>query len=399
MMRCLWLARTMPFPQTSGDRIYTANVATALANTGVLIRFVGLAGDTPPEQINGIEWQVVSGKAKRIWHSLLSLKPLVGARFATAPYRASVAQLAKEHKWDVVVIDQYAMGWVLSMRHVFHHHPPAFVFFTHDHEESVTLRQLKASNIGVFNRLFLLQNYLKTRWSERATARMSDLLTTVTEEDRQLFQSMAPTVPMLALLPGYSRLHNAPIRRLEQSVPRRVVLFGSYKWSVKQENLRLFMEHAGCRITNANIEVHIVGDMTEEFKVEMESRYKTATFTGFVSNPDRYLNARIAIVAEPIGGGFKLKFLDYIFRGLPIAALDVCTSGLPQAVRAGILTYPDLAALAEGVIQVIDDTDLLDTIQRKTYEAARELFNWEDRGRDFNQAIKAVSRPSPLSSV
>jgi hypothetical protein len=45
----------------------------------------------------------------------------------------------------------------------------------------------------------------------------------------------------------------------------------------------------------------------------------------------------MAVIAEPIGGGFKLKLLEYIFNRVPVASLAVCTHGLPEHLRAHML--------------------------------------------------------------
>jgi hypothetical protein len=42
-MKCLWLSRILPFPQTAGDRIYSLNLAKSLARAGAEVTFVGFA--------------------------------------------------------------------------------------------------------------------------------------------------------------------------------------------------------------------------------------------------------------------------------------------------------------------------------------------------------------------
>jgi glycosyltransferase involved in cell wall biosynthesis len=394
MRSCLWLARAMPFPLTAGDRIYTTKLATALAAADVAITFCGLAADVPPEPVRNITWRIIAGQPLSQLRALMSMLPLVGARFATRAYRRAVAELAVSRPWDVVVIDQYGMGWVLALRRLFADRP-VFVFLTHDHEETVTQRQYRDPAIGIVKRLYLAQNYLKTRRLERATARGCDLLTTITAEDAALFARQAPRVPSVVLLPGYDGPRMAA-RRIDAAVPRAAVSFGSYRWSAKQANLKLFMAEAGRRIVDAGIALNIVGDMADDFRAQMRSRHPQAVFTGFVADPAPYLDARLAIVAEPIGGGFKLKLLEYVFRRLPILALESCVAGFPAAIRRHMLIYPDLAALAQGVVAVIDDTAMLDRLQAGAFHEAEHLFAWSDRGTALNSAIDAAK---PRQSV
>jgi len=396
MLSCLWLARAMPFPLTAGDRIYTTKLATALAAADVAITFCGLAADVPPAPVRNITWRIIAGQPLSQLRALLSILPLVGARFATRAYRRTVAELAVSRPWDVVVIDQYGMGWVLALRKLFADRP-IFVFLTHDHEETVTQRQYRDPTIGLAKRLYLAQNYVKTRRLERATARACDLLTTITEEDAALFARHAPHVPSVVLLPGYDG-PRAATRRIDAATPRAAVSFGSYRWSAKQANLKLFMEEAGRRIADAGIALNIVGDMADDFRSQMRVRHPQAIFTGFVADPTPYLDARLAIVAEPIGGGFKLKLLEYVFRRLPILALESCVAGFPEAIRKHMLIYPDLASLGRGVVDAIDDTALLDRLQAGAFHEAEDLFAWSDRGAALRSAIEAAKRRKSIAA-
>jgi glycosyltransferase involved in cell wall biosynthesis len=179
-------------------------------------------------------------------------------------------------------------------------------------------------------------------------------------------------------------------RRIDSETPRAVVLFGSYRWSAKVANLRAFLDQADDVLAAAGIELRIVGDIADDIRSDLEKRYPSARFTGFVADPAPHLNARLAVLAEPIGGGFKLKLLDYIFNRLPIAALDVCAAGLPAAVQDHMILQPDTAALLRKVIEVIDNFALLNEMQQKAYVAADGAFDWQARGRGFFDAINRL---------
>jgi glycosyltransferase involved in cell wall biosynthesis len=385
-LRCLWLARAMPFPWTAGDRIYTAKLAGALAAAGVDVTFAGLEGEAPPSAMPGIRWHIVPGAQRGKQASLASPMPLVAARHATPAYKTAVSELAARGPWDAVVVDQYGMGWVLRNPALLAGRP-VVVFVTHDHEESVTGMQWQDRTAGLPKRLALLQNHLKTRWFERWIARRSDLITTITEADAALFGAHVPDTPVLPLVPGYDGTRVAE-RAVGPDRPRAVVLFGSYRWSAKQANLRIFLDQADPLFAAAGVEIRVVGDMPEDFRRALEGRYRAARFTGFVEDPAPHLaGARLAVVAEPIGGGFKMKLLEYIFNRVPVAALEVCASGLPGEVRAQMLLAPELDGLLQAVLAAIDDVPRLDALQRGAFLAADGAFDWADRGFALRDAM------------
>jgi glycosyltransferase involved in cell wall biosynthesis len=386
-MRVLWLARTLPFPWTMGDRIYTAQLAMSLAQAGAEITFVGHSIDAPVQDCPGITWVAVPGGLRGNLAGVVSAMPLVAARHRTPAYVQEVDRQLGQKTWDVVIIDQYGMGWALPDRRA--RPKTRFVFLTHDHEESVTKLQARDPSASWPKRMFLLQNHLKTRRFERKIARACELLSVITEADADHFAATAPGIPSVVLTPGYSG-RRVLDRRIDSETPRAVVLFGSYRWSAKVANLRAFLDQADDVLAAAGIELRIVGDIADDIRSDLEKRYPSARFTGFVADPAPHLNARLAVLAEPIGGGFKLKLLDYIFNRLPIAALDVCAAGLPAAVQDHMILQPDTAALLRKVIEVIDNFALLNEMQQKAYVAADGAFDWQARGRGFFDAINRL---------
>ncbi len=388
-MNCLWLSRAIPFPLITGDRTYSAKLAEAFAATGIAITFVGLAGDSSPEPIKNIEWRAVGGAQRSRVTSLISALPLVAARHCTSQYRAELCRLLRSKSWDIIVIDYCGMGWVLRYLRQFTTGSSILVFVTHNHEENVTRQQWKETRAAAGERLYLLQNYLKMRRLEQATCRVSDLLTAITETDAAQFQRTMPHARIITLTPGYdgSRMEH---RQITTDTPRAAVMFGGYRWSVKQTNLRLFLDHTDANMHKSGIEIRIVGDIPAELRSEFERRYLAARFTGFVEDPVPHLNARLGVVAEPIGGGFKLKLLDYIFNRVPVVALESCVVGLPDAVKRHVLTVQGLPALSDCVAAVIDDVDQLNTMQQCAFEAAERAFHWADRGKAMHAAILAI---------
>ena len=64
--------------------------------------------------------------------------------------------------------------------------------------------------------------------------------------------------------------------------------------------------------------------------------------------------ARLAVVAEPIGGGFKMKMLEYVFNRVTVASLAACTAGLPEALTASMAVFPDMADDARTLLRLAD---------------------------------------------
>jgi glycosyltransferase involved in cell wall biosynthesis len=394
-LRGLWLAREVPFPADMGDRIYSGNLAKALADAGTDLTFVGLQSESnhPPPTDWPLKWSTVADHRRGAIRALISTMPSVAASFATAAYRRHVHSLARE-RWDFIVIDQLALGWALEVvQSAFAHgERPVLVHVAHNHESSLWESFYREFDGLILKRLVLWQNYVKTRAFERMIASRADLVTVITEEDAAKFSQDVPGIRTIVLKPGFNGVVSSRAV-ISAETPRRVVLLGSFRWSAKQENLRQFVKIADPIFAKRGIEFLVVGPIPENIAGELERTSSATRFAGFVEELQPVLDtARIAVVPEAIGGGFKLKFLDYVFGRMPVATLARATAGLPDEIRQAMLCTDTLSQLALGIADLIDNLAELNAMQERALRYGTELFRWSDRGDDLLSAIHECAR-------
>jgi glycosyltransferase involved in cell wall biosynthesis len=163
---------------------------------------------------------------------------------------------------------------------------------------------------------------------------------------------------------------------------------GSFRWVVKQENLRRFIELADPIFLQHGIELDVVGDVPDPLLATLQRRVRATRFHGFVQDPSRLLgNARMAVVPEAIGGGFKLKFLDYFFARVPVVTLTQAIAGLPAQLRQETFSAATLGQLVESVVSNIDRLDELNRMQANCFTLSSARFRWPDRGRNLLDAL------------
>lgn len=398
MTRGLWITRALPFPMNTGDSIYTAGLVRAVADAGAALTVVGF----PPQPADAlpagwpVRWLTVAGARHGTLRALASPLPLVAAMHATAAYRAQIEALADE-AWDFVVFDQHGTGWALApflrRRRA---GGPVLVHVAHDHEAAVSRALALGFRGSAFKRLGLWQNALKTGAMERRIVRSVDLVTAITDEDAAQFAATAPQAARVVLTPGYGGSAVAE-RHIDATVPRHVVMVGNYHWMAKAENLRQFVAAADAAFHAHGITLHVLGAMAPALAQELARSTRATVLHGYVADSaPHFAAARIAVVPEQIGGGFKLKFLDYIFSRVAVASLGHATAGLPEPVRQAMICRDDLPALVQAIVETIDDTERLSELQQRAYAAAQARYRWADRGRDLLAAVQRVaSRRAP----
>ena len=396
MVDLLWLARSIPLPANSGDKVYTGKLVSKVAELGARVTFVGLTdqkGDWDFADLDSnVTWKIVPGKLRSTFSALLDSKPMVAARYGTLAYRRLVRRLLESGTPQVVILDQYGLVFALNDLRVAKFAGP-IVHIAHDFETQVT-RDLAAIYPG--NRLRktgLTLNAAKTARAELKLAQASDLVATLTEHDARAFRQIGARRTVV-LPPGYDHpVGEAIWSQTERQ--RRVVMIGSFEWTAKQVNLSHFLSVADARFAEAGIGIDIVGTVPADLRAAWEPKLKATKFHGFVKDLTSFFRqSRFGLNIERTGGGFKLKSLDYIFNGLPVAALQGSFEGIPGCVSRHFLVAETAQTLCEAMIATIEDETRLRTMQAGALSAAQNTFSWRKSAQNLLTAIDGLNAES-----
>src|SRR5579863_3167387 len=395
-MRCLWLTLADPDPPLDGLFVYSGGLIRALAGAGAETVVLGLRRpesvkvDNAREQ--GVVWRLAPHEPLSHWASVASCLPHLANRCRTSAMRELLRTLLGEEHWDAIVFDSISAGWALSA--VLERYPrgarrPLLVYISHNHEESLRA-SLVPNRQGVLKRQAQRLDATKVTRLERALVRAVDLVTAITPEDRELYRRRWPEKRIEVLMPGYSG-RMVTERRITSALPRRAVLVGSFDWIAKRLNLEEFVRVADPIFAAQGIELQVIGSGGKTFLAELGRTLSATRFIGTVERVEPYVkDARLAIVPERHGGGFKLKVLDYIFNRIPIFALNGSVAGVPLRHDESILLFPDQRSLALGILQAIDDVARLDDLQNAAFHACQGAFDWRSRGDQLMSAMASI---------
>jgi hypothetical protein len=187
-VRCLWIARYLPYPLDEGAKIYSAHLAQSLAEAGLAVRFVGF-GDAAavPQSAAGVEWLSVPGTRRNKALAAFSPWPIAAAIDASPAY-AELLEAQLRERWDAVLLDGYGSGWALDRCLAYRAQPrscpPILVHVSHNHEEILWHAMATQARGSAFRRWALKRNADKVARLERRLVGSVDLLTSITDEDR-----------------------------------------------------------------------------------------------------------------------------------------------------------------------------------------------------------------------
>lgn len=389
-MRCLWITRQDPRPADSGDLIYSLGLLRALAATGsvrltVLAHHAHGTFDALPE-IDFVLPAMVPEKSPR---SLLTKFPSDAYRLGNPEMRRELRKLLVATTFDRVVIDQAASGWALDLL------PPGLplLYLSHNHEATVRTEVASSGEGSLPLRLALKRDAANYARLERALCARASGISAITPRDEAAFRAEFPDKRYAVLSPGYDKeLPDGDPPEIITATPRRVVLAGTFEWIAKRRNLEGFLKAASAPFAEAGIEFHVVGKASPVYFRELAERYPRVKFEANVPSMEPYLrDARIGLIPESLGGGFKLKALDYIFRGLPLASIEPALSGLPLVPGEDCIAATTAEELAAAVTRHIDDLEFLNHAAKTALERCRGAFRWSDRGQTLAKLLNDLT--------
>ncbi|HZB52612.1 MAG TPA: glycosyltransferase [Reyranella sp.] len=397
-MHCLWLTLADPDPATNGQLIYSKGLIEAARDAGATLRVIGLARRENPRTVCnllGIDWRLADEQVQSPWRRLLSSVPAVAHRGNAPNMKRLLDQALAERSWDAIVFDSISSGWALGtvMRHCRQSlRPPRVVYLSHNHEVTVARRIVKAAR-GL-RRVSKAVDYLKVRRLERRLVAAADLVTSNTPDDCRRFAAGAKGRSIVFLPPGYAGAR-LEVRMIDDDVPRRAILVSSLDWSPKRAAVEAFLADATAMLAREGIGLQVVGEAEPAYLETMRRRFPSVDFVGRVDDVRPYMRqARLALVPDLLGG-FKLKGLDYVFNRLPILAMRVALPGMPLEDGTNIGLFDSHPAMADGVVELIDDFPRLNAWQAAAYDACADRFDWLRIGHHLVQHLAKAERQSP----
>ena len=341
-------------------------------------------------QRDGIAWVVAGSQKRGRVGSLLSPFPNIAWRGDTKAYRNAVNE-ALLRRWDAIVLDNVGIVHSLNraLRYKKENPSTKIVYISHEHEASVRKEKYAAYGGNPLMQLAMKLDGAKVASAELRLIESVDLVSVINPEDEALYRKQVPGLDIVVMTPGYAN-NVVASRTIGGNVPRRVVLLGGRGPKQKQVILQRWLEVSSALFARNNIEMLVVGPMDGALSRALAERYPDTKFLGYVDDIEALLaTCRLGIVADFLGGGFKVRLLTYVFNRVPMFSLRGAISGLGLQGQMAYSESDDLAALARSICENIDNFTRLNEIQNSAFDGCNNRFAWEDRGREFIHALDA----------
>lgn len=339
-MRILQLMNRVPWPLKDGGSIMYYNYIKGYKNAGCDVTVVAFnttkhfVQELPAEltSLAKIHTVKLDNQVKPIpaLLNLFSSESYHVARFVSGEYQQLLIDLLSQNTYDVIVCESIFMATCMDV--VRSNSNALLVLRQHnvEHEIWQTLANGEANMIKKWY-LHLLARRLQT--FEQNILPVFDVLTTVTQNDKVVFEQMGFTKP----------IHVAPlgidcIKSETEPKPQSLFHIGSMEWEPNKEAITWFLDRVWPRVFAQFPEasLHLAGrKLTNQFPLSFSDG---VTIEGEVENAEQFmLSNQIMIVPLFSGSGIRVKILEGMAAGKAIVSTSLGAQGIHYTDGKNIL--------------------------------------------------------------
>jgi glycosyltransferase involved in cell wall biosynthesis len=206
-----------------------------------------------------------------------------------------------------------------------------------------------------------------------------DLVLAITDVDAKRFAELDPAcaerivvIPAGAVVPP--KLPSAPAA---SESPIRILHVAAMDWLPNRDGLKWFMAEVLPRLDASGLNYHmdVVGkSMPDEF---LRLSHPRVTVHGFLPDLTSVTKtAHLAVVPLRIGGGMRVKIVDYWSMGIPVIATNVGAEGLVSREAKELVIADEASDFAASIIKLTKDTEARESIRRLAFERANLMYSW-----------------------
>jgi glycosyltransferase involved in cell wall biosynthesis len=401
-LRAGFLTHTPPLPAVSGERIRNWSLLRELARRGWDVSLFSLVhegaapGQNDEEELRATCAEVLLapftvGSTTRRVHVLwdtLRRRPFHERYFLSREAASASRRWLEQGSYDVVVI-----GTLYMVPYV----PKALlsrsVLDTHNSETrrvAVMADTLGLSPQGIVARL----QREPVAGFERTVAQRVARLTAVSEEERAIFEPLAPgRVDLVSNGVDCEALRP----RAEQPAGRRILFLGSLDYSPNVDAVSHLVDDVLPHLRDSGVTLDLVGSHPRK-AVHAAARRSPVPVevAGHVPDTAPYWDrARALVVPLRIGGGTRLKILEALARGVPVVSTTIGCEGLGLRPGDDLLVADDPRELAAAVERLLGDDDLCRALAAHGRATVEARYDWRVIGDAFERSLGAVASLKP----
>jgi polysaccharide biosynthesis protein PslH len=400
-MRILQLTPRMPWPLTDGGAIGIYNITKSLAELGHSITLVTYPLDEATATNEGVS---ALSKYARVEMISKPLPPRWKVLFRTI-FRGAypierrmmpemfelLQKIVEREKFDLVHVDHSHMGkYGLWLKRKF-----GLPIMLREHNfEALIYERFAQTEPNLLKRLVAGIHGKRLKREEIHFLETFDAIAAITNEDAVLMRQAAPHAKIRVIPAGVDTDFFKPSEREENT--DSILWIGSLAWDPNYDAVRFFLISVFPLILKSRPEAKfdVVGSESQRVMKYAARFGDKVRLLGQVPDVRDYLaHSAVLVVPLRIGGGMRLKLLDFFAAGKAVVATSIAAEGNLAKNQYEIQISDRAEAFAEATLQLLKDPVMRKGLGQRARQLVEQEYAWPNIGRLFEQLYQdALSR-------
>ena len=401
-MRILFLSTWFPYPPDNGSKLRVYHLLRGLSQAHEVclasFAFNPVLADAPAElrqicqeivivPINPYKVNQVSTLARFLARRPVVIRPVPAMSEA-------VEKLLHQYSFDVVIASTEVMAvYALSA-------PSATVKILEEHNSLTRwLREHHCAQRSPVAKLRAWASWQKARYYEGATFAKFDLVTMVSEMDREVSETALPGFRgRVEVVPnGTDCRHNQP--GLAKARPGALVYNGALTYGANYDAMRYFLNqiYPVVRRSISSVSLTITGSTegVDRSGLRLDDSVHLAGYVEDVRLP--VAEASVCVVPIRQGGGTRLKILESMALGTPVVATSKGAEGLAVVNGQHLVIADSADDFAHAVVRLLNNEGERQQLAAHARQLVEQRYDWQAISSQFTSLLeeRALERKNP----
>lgn len=388
-MKILFVTHYLPYPPNSGGNIRTFNLIK-LASKHHDVSLISLFHKDQRIYIKDLEEYCnvypieISFKKYGRLYSLLSPHPYsTMLKHRSIDFKQKLQEITQQNQFDIIQIET-----LFSVANFPHVNVPT-ILDAHNIESDILRGNFKINKIGKKSILNYL-DYLKNQRFERQSVQEMHGCIAVSDVDLKRLNAMGSKRTML--LPNCVDLNYYREQERKKFTPR-IVFTGLMNWYPNVDAIDLFCKTAYNRLKEKipEIEFYIVGRDPTQTILKYDS-INGIKVTGKVADIRQFVaDADICIVPLRMGGGTRLKVLEYFAMRKPVISTSIGVEGIDVVHEEHLIIEDDISKFPDKIAELLANKELQEKIVANSYKLVQDKYSWDNYEEKLTELYKEIS--------
>jgi glycosyltransferase involved in cell wall biosynthesis len=387
----------IPYPVADGGAYYVYHTLKTLADAGHRVTTATFRSAFHPQDASGMadlgDHVTTDGDYRPYsvadaLFSLVTRKPItVQSRMRPEPMDRLLTRL-KSRRFDAILIEGiHAAVYIPQLRAAF---PDATLIIRQSNVEYEMLaRNADAARNPAIRWFYRRQSAFMKRFEAEAI-RNADGITAISESDAATFRHWIPDLRCAVIAPG---CHIPTVITPAAERNGSLVAISNWTWAPNHVGLSWFIDQVWplvcARQADCRLDV-VGGGLPDDVAATLRNDARIRVH-GFVPDTEPFRQSASVFIAPLLsGGGVKIKVVEAMASGVPVATTSFGAEGLPVEDGVHLRIADDAEAFASHVADLLSDQSLRIRLADAASELVRTRFSWSAQAAALTEFINGM---------